>query len=72
MINQPLFAKLFTLEMPFQHYNLEFMYEIIPRQKWAERKAVKDDLIKLKLPVEVGVIGHHTGRREHQSSTKGV
>ena len=44
------------------------MHEIIPRNKWAQRKAVEHDLIKLQLPVKIGVIGHHTGCKEHQSS----
>ena len=54
--------------MPFHNCNLKFMHEIIPRNKWAQRKAVEDDLIKLQLPVKIGVIGHHTGCKEHQSS----
>jgi len=57
--------------MPFHSCYLEFMHEIIPRTKWATRNAIENDLIKLQLPVKLGVIGHHTGRLEHQSSTKG-
>ena len=58
--------------MPFHTCNLEFTHEIIARTKWAMRDAIENDLIKLKLPVKFGVIGHHTGHLEHQSSTKGI
>ena len=58
--------------MPFNTCDLEFTHEIIPRTKWAMKNAIESDLIKLQLPVKYGVIGHHTGRVEHQSWTKGI
>ena len=58
--------------MPFHTCDLEFIHEIIPRTEWAMRNAIENDLIKLQTPVKLGVIGHHTGRLEHQSSTKGT
>ena len=57
--------------MPFHSYDRAVMHTIIPRTEWATRNAIETDLIKLKLPVKLGVVGHHTGCSEHQSSTKG-
>ena len=43
--------------------------QIISRELWAELKAKVTDLTPLQLPVERGVIAHHTGNADNRCFT---